>query len=159
MLQLSIRKCTAADLVKLKASIYSASHQKRFDKQLAGEAEYLVAWVGHEAVGFFLLDWHGQQYLPGVPEISGGEVRADLRSQGIGTALLKRCESLAKKRGSKQICLLVAHDNPRARRLYESLGYRDSGIPDVVTEYDDTNLAGETRHFREECVLLVKELS
>lgn len=154
-----IRVCSAADLTKLRASIPSGSHQKRFNKQLAGTAEYLIAWVNDEPAGFFLLDFQGQQYLPDAPEISGGEVKTSLRSHGIGAALIKACEERARLHGSKRVCLLVAHDNPNARRLYERLGYRDSGIKDVATEYDDTNTAGETRHFREECSLLVKELT
>jgi ribosomal protein S18 acetylase RimI-like enzyme len=154
-----IRLCKQSDLSKLQATLPSGSHQKRLNKQLQGTAEYLIAWVDDKPAGFFLLDWQGQQYLPGVPEISGGEVRADLRSRGIGTALIGECERRAKQHGAKQVCLLVAHDNPNARQLYERLGYRDSGLKDVVAEYDDTNAAGETRHFREECALLVKELS
>lgn len=155
----AIRLCEAADVAKLQATIPSGSHQKRFNKQLAGTAEYLIAWVNDEPAGFFLLDFQGQQYLPGVPEISGGEVKTSLRSNGIGAALIKACEERARLHGSKHVCLLVAHDNPNARRLYERLGYRDSGVKNVVAEYDDTNAAGETRHFREECSLLLKELT
>jgi ribosomal protein S18 acetylase RimI-like enzyme len=157
ILQPIVRRCEESDLPKLQATLPSG-HQKRFAKQQAGTAEYLIAWVNNQPAGFFLLDWLGQQYLPGVPEISGGEVRADLRSHGIGAALIKACEQRAKQHGAKQICLLVAHDNPNARRLYEHLGYQDSGIEDVVAEYDDTNAAGVTKHFREECALLLKDL-
>src|SRR4030095_12095012 len=153
-----IRLCSQSDLPKLQATMPSNNHERRFNKQQAGTAEYLIAWADGRPAGFFVLDWQGQQYLPGVPEISSGEVRSDLLSRGIGTALIKECERRAKQHGAEQICLLVTHDNPNARRLYERLGYHDSGLRDVVTEYTDTNAAGETKHFREECALLVKDL-
>ncbi|HUD11495.1 MAG TPA: GNAT family N-acetyltransferase [Candidatus Saccharimonadia bacterium] len=141
-----IRHCKESDLPKLQTGIPSGSHQKRFDKQLAGTAEYLIAWVNDKPAGFFLLDYQGQQYLPGIPEIRDGEVTGRLRSRGIGSALIHECEKRAKLHGSNKVSMLVARDNPRARQLYKKLGYRDSGIQDVATEYDDTNAADETNH-------------
>jgi ribosomal protein S18 acetylase RimI-like enzyme len=152
-----VRRCEEADLPALEASM-PGSHRKFFERQSAGAAEYLVAWVSGAPVGHFALDWQGQD-LPGVPEINTGEVRGDMRSRGIGTALIAECEKLASRRRARRVCLLVADDNPRARRRYERLGYRDTGATEVVAEYDDTNAAGETRHFREECAVLVKELA
>lgn len=49
-------------------------------------------------------------------------VRADLRGQGIGTALLARCFSAFVARGLDTVSLKVRGDNPAAERLYRRLG-------------------------------------
>ncbi|AFU99182.1 GNAT family N-acetyltransferase [Simiduia agarivorans] len=47
-----------------------------------------------------------------------------LRSQGLGAQLLAYAESQARARGIGQLSLDVADENPRARALYERLGFR-----------------------------------
>jgi ribosomal protein S18 acetylase RimI-like enzyme len=47
----------------------------------------------------------------------------ELRSRGIGTALMAAAEELVCSRGYGAIVLGVEDSNPRARRLYERLGY------------------------------------
>jgi len=60
-LRLEVCRCEEFDLAKLQSAIPSASHQKRFNKQLAGTAEYLIARVNNVPAGFFSLDYQGQQ--------------------------------------------------------------------------------------------------
>lgn len=61
----------------------------------------------------------------GCPEINGLGVRPeDLRSRGIGSALIRAAEDLAGQRGFGAIGLGVGTDNPRAAQLYARLGYR-----------------------------------
>jgi ribosomal protein S18 acetylase RimI-like enzyme len=50
-------------------------------------------------------------------------VAPELRSRGIGTALMAAAEELVCSRGFDGIVLGVEESNPRARRLYERLGY------------------------------------
>lgn len=150
-----IRTCSEADLAKLHAIFPCSSHSQRFNNQLAGAVEYLIAWVNDEPAGYFLLHWQGQQ-IHGAPEVSSGMVRPDFRSRGIGSALIAECENLAGQRGANQICLLVSHDNPRARCLYERLGYRL--LKDVTIEYNSTHAAGKAQQFQDKCALLIKGL-
>ena len=51
-------------------------------------------------------------------------VRLELQSRGIGTALMGAAEELVCSRGFVAIVLGVEDFNPRARRLYERLGYQ-----------------------------------
>lgn len=50
-------------------------------------------------------------------------VAPDARGRGIGTALLEAIEQLAIERGKQRTLLAVIDTNPRARSLYERVGY------------------------------------
>ena len=50
-------------------------------------------------------------------------VRADLRSLGVGAALVDHLLDAGRQRGFRQASLDVAQTNPRARALYERLGF------------------------------------
>lgn len=54
-------------------------------------------------------------------------VTSAARGQGIGTQLLKYIEAKAKRDGQKVLGLNVDNVNPRARKLYESLGFSAVG--------------------------------
>ncbi|QRG69474.1 GNAT family N-acetyltransferase [Brevibacillus choshinensis] len=54
-------------------------------------------------------------------------VSGDSRGKGIGKALLNAFEEESERRGHEKIALLVDEDNQRARKLYESIGYRQDG--------------------------------
>ncbi|OSZ55675.1 hypothetical protein OQI_37135 [Streptomyces pharetrae CZA14] len=56
---------------------------------------------------------------PGCPELNGLAVRPEpLRSRGIGTALIRAAERLARERGIDVMGLGAGADNPRAAALY-----------------------------------------
>jgi hypothetical protein len=70
----------------------------------------------------------GEPALPQCPELNGLEVwPPELRSQGIGTAIICADEARARERGCHQIGLGVTDDNPRAAALYLRLGYQEIG--------------------------------
>ena len=50
-------------------------------------------------------------------------VRADVRGQGLGTALLEHVLQAAAARGAQRATLEVRRSNAQARRLYERLGF------------------------------------
>ncbi len=56
--------------------------------------------------------------------LDGLGVQADLRSQGIGTALLKAVHQHAKEKEKTEVILEVVDTNPRAKALYERSGYK-----------------------------------
>jgi RimJ/RimL family protein N-acetyltransferase len=62
-----------------------------------------------------------------VPSL-GIAVRRDVEGRGYGRAMMTALERLARDRGSRKIRLRVHPANARARRLYESCGYRDAGV-------------------------------
>jgi ribosomal protein S18 acetylase RimI-like enzyme len=78
----------------------------------------------------------GQLFLSlrsGRPELSDGvtrgyiygvRVRPDYRNHGVGTQLMLAAETELNKRGFSYATLNVGRDNPKAKRLYERLGYR-----------------------------------
>jgi len=50
-------------------------------------------------------------------------VHADSRGQGVGTQLLQSVEALAQSEGKRVVTLEVEDTNPRAKKLYASLGF------------------------------------
>ena len=89
-----------------------------------GARVYLIAWDGEEPVGHAHLAWAGHG---GGPEIQDMFVLPDWRGQGIGSLLTAAAEREAVHRGHASIGLTVSTTNNDARRLYERLGYEDSG--------------------------------
>ena len=89
----------------------------------AGTGFYLVAWNGGDAVG------HAYLALTPPPEIQDMYVVPELRSRGIGTALLSAAEDEARARGAARLTLTVSVENAHARRLYERHGYAECEIP------------------------------
>ena len=56
------------------------------------------------------------------------EIDEQLRGRGYGTAALRLVEVKARELGKKRISLHVFAHNPRAKELYETLGYRATNI-------------------------------
>ncbi|MEE9268241.1 MAG: N-acetyltransferase [Thermoplasmata archaeon] len=81
--------------------------------------------------GFIVTSWRdeviafiaGLVSSPGKARILMLAVREDLRSQGIGTALMKEFTRRCRLRGLRSIELEVRNSNPRAMEFYKRLGY------------------------------------
>jgi ribosomal protein S18 acetylase RimI-like enzyme len=56
----------------------------------------------------------------------------EARGQGLGAALLNIAERLGRAATCKRMSVIVASDNPGARRLYERQGYREAARRDCV---------------------------
>ncbi|MFD5712791.1 GNAT family N-acetyltransferase [Streptomyces pharetrae] len=100
-------------------------HAARFARQEAGRSSCLVPWPDGSPVGHAELRWTGcaapeaRAAHPGCPEPKGLAVRPEpLRSRGIGTALIRTAERLARERGIDVMGLGAGPDNPRAAALY-----------------------------------------
>lgn len=65
-----------------------------------------------------------REVQPGVFLMDGIFVDAAARGMGVGTALLQAVADEAEKRGLGQVQLDVIDVNPRARALYERVGFR-----------------------------------
>ncbi|MHB8644886.1 MAG: GNAT family N-acetyltransferase [Thermomicrobiales bacterium] len=106
-------------------------HARRFALQQQGDGTYLIAWRGAEPVGHCMLRWHGPaadptgHYPRDTPYLEAALTKPADHGKGVGTRLILEAERIARARECKQIGLTVSSaENPRARRLYERLGYR-----------------------------------
>ncbi|MFE9624233.1 GNAT family N-acetyltransferase [Streptomyces sp. NPDC006527] len=165
---MEITVCRAADVALLDRHIGSSGvtsfHARRFARQERGESTYLVAWLDGRPVGHAEMRWTGcdapdvRAARPGCPEIGGlGVWPQELRSRGIGTALVRAAENLARERGITVAGLGVAKDNPRAAALYARLGYRP--VIDYLDRWTYEGTDGITHECVDPCAFLVRELS
>ena len=56
-----------------------------------------------------------------------------LQSRGLGTLLIRAAEQRIRNRGLRRAELAVEESNPRARALYERLGYASLPMPRYLT--------------------------
>jgi [ribosomal protein S18]-alanine N-acetyltransferase len=102
--------------------------RRRLAQAPEGKAVYLVAEDAGEIVGHVFLKFYGSETDPDYPNLEDLYVREDRRGSGIGSALLARSETLLREKGYGRVGLSVNPDlNPRAKALYQRLGYKDTG--------------------------------
>lgn len=93
------------------------------------EAERITSYHGRDV---YLWTEHAYGFLRGwdegheVPSL-GLAVATDQQGKGHGRKMMLALHEAARERGARCIRLRVHPDNSRARRLYESLGYREAG--------------------------------
>ena len=139
-------------------------HGDRFARQKDGRLTYLIAWRGGIPIGHTMTRWEGTtdafvaERISGCAHVEDLFVMPKLRSRGIGTRILAHAERLAAERGFTQIGLAVGIDNPRARALYERLGYEDTGFGAFEIGGTYTDRRGQRREWLEVCEYLVKGL-
>ncbi|WP_235945950.1 GNAT family N-acetyltransferase [Saccharibacillus alkalitolerans] len=109
------------------------------EDQEGGIAGFALGYAGDdaEALDEPLLRRLREQGLPTdglVPEARPGEYYLDslavsgaYRGAGIGTTLIEAFERRAAELGWRKAMLVVDRANPKARALYERLGYREDG--------------------------------
>ncbi len=119
--------------------------------QQEGRSTLLVAWDGGARVGSAELRW-GEN-----PELANLAVEASGRGRGVGTALVAAAETAAADAGAASLSMGVGLDNPRARALYERLGYRGTGEISTRT-YEYVDASGLRREATETDERLVKAL-
>jgi GNAT superfamily N-acetyltransferase len=129
-----IRACRQDDLERLERE--HRSEATRFERQQRGRSTFLTALtvpVG-VPVGMGEILWDGcaapevRRRYPSCPDLNGLEVwPAERRSHGIGTALVRAAEDLARERGCDQLGLGVDDHNRRTAALYLRLGYQETG--------------------------------
>ncbi|HCT76792.1 MAG TPA: GNAT family N-acetyltransferase [Micromonosporaceae bacterium] len=130
----------------------SATHLKAvgvaLDRAKVGVADYLV--VGEEAVA---VDY---DVSPGSGTLWQLAVHPTLQSCGIGTILVRALEERIAARGMSRAELGVEHDNPRAKALYERLGY--VAFTRRAEAWDAEAPNGEIIRYETVCDILFKEL-
>ena len=138
-------------------------HRMRLRSQKAGRVVYLVASLGDAPAGHGLLIWTPidaavASRMRDCAEVTDMFVDPSLRSQGIGSSILAAAEDLANKRGRSWLGLTVGLSNPRARSLYERLGYQDSGLGEFPAQSSWIDNQGERHSWADTTVFLTKAL-
>jgi ribosomal protein S18 acetylase RimI-like enzyme len=105
----------------------------RLSKILRGAAECRELWeaangVGGETVGVMLVQLTG--FFGAFPYLALLGVKKEWRGHGVGRVMIAAFEEAARQSGSSKTSLMVSSFNPRARRLYQSLGYKKIGYLD-----------------------------
>jgi ribosomal protein S18 acetylase RimI-like enzyme len=125
-LDVVIRHCRAGDLPALEwFGLFTPQRpliHDVFAAHLRGDAVMLVAQVNGEASGQAWIDLRRGQPRRAA-ELWAVRVLPCLQRRGIGRRLVAVAEREALLAGCPAIELAVERDNPRARQLYESLGY------------------------------------
>jgi ribosomal protein S18 acetylase RimI-like enzyme len=115
-------------------------HHRRWARQQAGEATYLLAWDGADVVGHVLL-LRRSTYAEVVdalgvhPEVSGLGVAPGAMRRGVGTALVGAAAGVAHDSGAALVGLAVEPDNEAATGLCHRLGWRSRPGLDPVDEW------------------------
>jgi ribosomal protein S18 acetylase RimI-like enzyme len=148
---LEVRRLEATDLERIEARepLGQGFVRAMWGLQERRESVLVVAWSDGVPAGSAQLDLRTDPF-----EVKNLHVDERARGQGIGTALMAEVERLAAPASR----LAVGVDNPRARALYERLGYRSTG-QESTTTYEYVDAHGVRRTATETDVLLVKDLA
>lgn len=160
----AFRLATYSDLPKLEwygqYTHFRALFRRTYQEQLQNRRLMLVADCNQFPIGHVFIQLSNSEQ-----RISDGRQRAYLYSlrvmemfqgHGIGTRLLHEAEILAAEQGFRWVTIAAAKDNPRARRLYERLGYRVFGEDEGKWSYLDHQ--NRMRYVHEPCWVLEKRI-
>ncbi len=163
-MSVAFRLATYSDLPKLEwygqYTHFRALFRRTYQEQLQHRRLMLVADFNNFPIGHIFIQLSG-----GEQRIADGRKRAYLYSlrvmemfqgQGIGTNLIHESEILARQEGFSAVTIAAAKDNPRARRLYERLGYRVFGEDEGKWNYVDHE--NRVRYVHEPCWVLEKRI-
>lgn len=157
-LHLSVRGLTDADLPSC-GWAGNALHVRQLGDQIrraeAGEIDFLAVCT---PVGLpVALGGVDYTVRPGAGTLWQLGVHPALQSCGIGTLLIRAAEQRIGARGLTRAELGVEESNPRARALYERLGYRAYGRePD---SWDTMAEDGSIQRYETMCTLMRKDLA
>ncbi|MGW2423020.1 GNAT family N-acetyltransferase [Streptomyces sp. NPDC001709] len=136
----------------------SATHLRQVERELAraaaGEVDYLAVCTPADLpVAIGGVDY---QVSEGAGTLWQLAVLPALQSRGLGTLLIRAAEQRIVGRGLRRSELAVEEGSPRARALYERLGYVAYGrAPDA---WDEEGPDGVIRRYETMCVLMRKDL-
>jgi len=157
VLPLTVRDLTAADLPSCAWSggpMHIAAIADALDRAGRGEVEYLAACPPSGVpVALGGIDY---SKIPGAGVLWMLAVHGALESCGIGTVLIEAAEQRIRARGLHREELGVEENNPRARALYERLGYVAYGR--APESWDEDGPDGSVVRYETVCTLMRKEL-
>jgi ribosomal protein S18 acetylase RimI-like enzyme len=157
VLPLTIRDLTHQDLPSCAwsgSATHLASVARALDRVGRGEVEYLaVCPPSNLPVAIGGIDF---TLNPGAGTLWQLAVHGALQSCGIGTLLIEAAERRIRARGLHRAELAVEECNPRARALYERLGYVAYGRKPEA--WDEEAGDGSVTRYETMCTLMRKEL-
>ncbi|MFD0899721.1 GNAT family N-acetyltransferase [Actinomadura sediminis] len=157
VVELSARDLTHADLESCAwagSPVHLASVARQLDRARLGEVDYLaVCPPSGLPVAIGGVDYRARE---GVGTLWQLTVHPALRSCGIGTFLVHAAEGRVRARGLRRAELSVEETNPRARALYDRLGYVASGRR--PESWDELAPDGSVRHYETVCTVMSKDL-
>lgn len=140
-------------------------HQSHTSDHEKGTADWLIAYADDVPVGHFLVRWDGahndavKKFVQNCPHLESGGVKEEFRRQGVATRMILAAEEMARQKGFTKIGMAVgANDNPRARHLYESLGYTDWQHGTFDESWQVIGPDGNIKQETETCIYLIKNL-
>jgi ribosomal protein S18 acetylase RimI-like enzyme len=160
----TLRLATYTDLPKLEwygqYTHFRALFRRTFQEQLQKRRLMLVADCNDFPIGNIFIQLSGGEQL-----YTNGRRRAYFYSlrvmdmfqgYGIGTSLIREAELLATEHQLRWATIAASIDNPRARRLYERLGYKVIAEDDGKWSYRDHE--NRIRYVHEPCWVLEKRI-
>src|SRR5512132_1178708 len=157
VLPLTIRDLTRHDLPSCAwsgSATHLASIAKALDRAERGEVDYLaVCPPSGLPVALGGIDY---TLNPGAGTLWQLVVHGALQSCGIGTLLIDAAEQRIRAKGLHRAELAVEECNPRARALYERLGYVAYGSKPEA--WDEQAEDGSVTPYKTMCTLMRKEL-
>jgi len=161
-LECTIRPVRADDLPRLEW-FGTYAHFRRLEEANyrdveAGSKLWLVAEANGFLVGHLKINMRVEDPLCGNPRgyIFALRVFEPFQGLAIGTVLVRAAESMLRARGFRYVSIAVGKDNPRARRLYERLGY--SVYREEIGRWQYVDLDGRLHRMEEPEFLLDKPL-
>jgi ribosomal protein S18 acetylase RimI-like enzyme len=157
-LPVQIRPCREQDLPALEwfglETDYRDYMARGYRRQQTGELVFLVAEANGFPVAKIWIDLRVDP--PHAALLSALDVMPCFRNLGLATRLIGVAEERARAARRDIARMTVAQDNPRARRLYERLGYRSVGQDQAV--YDGVSPDGRPIHHDEAVWVMEKSL-
>ncbi|MFF1464010.1 GNAT family N-acetyltransferase [Streptomyces sp. NPDC058330] len=156
-LPVSVRDLSPRDLPACTWS-GSATHLRSVERELAraaaGEVDYLAVCAPVDLpVAIGGIDYRVREGAGTLWQLA---VLPALQGRGLGTLLVRAAEQRVRHRGLRRAEPAVEEDNPRARALYERLGYVAYGRePDAWVEEGPD---GSIRRPETMCVLMARDL-
>lgn len=157
VIPLTIRDLASEDLPSCAwsgSATHLASIARALDRARHGEVDYLaVCPPSGLPVALGGIDY---VKIPGAGTLWQLVVHGPLQSCGIGTILIQAAEQRIRARGLRWAELGVEECNPRARALYERLGYLAYGREPA--SWDEDAADGSITRYETICTLMHKEL-
>jgi len=160
--EIVVRDAKVEDLPALAAlKKTEALHRDRMHQADGKVLRYLVVEREGEVVGFGFLvlrqppSWDAMKHLPQMLDLF---VKPELRSRGLGRALIARMEEIAREAGFGEMRVGVdPKNNPRAMQLYWRLGYVPIDPAPVEDRWEFTD-SGGTVHSGAEWIIHMKKV-
>lgn len=160
-----IRPATEADLPAMEWDgayrHFRRLYQAAFAEAKLGRRMILVAEHRGKVVGQIIMQFGSDltclQDGPATGFLYSFRVRPPNRNRGLGTRLILEAEAHLRRRAYRWAAIAAAKNNPRARALYERLGYAVVGEDPGVWSFVDDR--GALQHVTEPADVLEKVLT